>query len=1077
MLSPGSLPFSESHQDTPNLHGRIQGPKGLQDRPEPPRVARESACQTQPLLGLPRLLASHPRLTQPREVMARPKVSDNDDANEKAWIAYLREWLRSQDDLVGRDTAAAQSSSPATAVPIGVSRSADSISPSTRPGHVRQLSQGSRQLPNATGPQPQVRPGHQRNPSSQGSTGPALSADSTMSPGPGHHRSFSQQSSVGHSPSELSASLSSSTGPPSGHQRKTSLGGSGSGGHLRTHSRSLSQTASSTSVSFRPAPLIEDAQEDGERPSYEPIDLPPFVQSAGEGFYPSPSPSPVEVRLKTHPIPSPVGPSGGPSSALEPVPARRLQGSHSRNASANIQPQRLSQILSSKKSLPDLRQPHAQIIGERQASGLGRSRIAGAPNVMRGVPSAGEMIDAEAALRQASSRAVSRKMSDDTLRRPITGSTPSLAATASRQPFYASCAPQESAILEVNPREGSRDSYFRRLSTLQGSTIPKSVPPSILALVDSARGLLFALSQVEQAIRQHSAAAIDNGYTGVLASVLGHAGEYTDRMIDSLDRFDSVSRRASMPPPAIIIGVIEASRDGVQKFGKVVDVFAAHTKMSAPKTAAVNDQSFADVRFARTLVLLLFGAIGEVAFAWKAMAPIIEAVAPLLRETAAASSTSSISSSQAQSWTPPPPPLPLSRQHHIMSSSTSSRTPISPIPERAESHSPASSSARLDGSPIVSRMGAPLPSSLLISSVASPPQSGTGSGFSTPAPTPGPPSQAARSKSRRHAGSFSTKDVQIGSHIPPMPSPQPNGHHREDSAVLETPVIPIGKSCSSPPGGRSTPLRSALRDPFMASPSTLQTTTSSPAPAVSTSYDILPFSASDPFPVPAGSSADSQQQQQPFLSPRPHQTQLPPPGGSSGPSIGRTPGESSSTTPETTSFVRYHPPAGGHSAQSSISSSVGTPVSPSMSRERSYFDGGGGPSSSLLDVVGSSGGGGAGGSSRVMDEELLDNIENGVEIALSVWVLLEQDLGWASVSHSLAEARLCSKTLTPASSSSLHRSCPSTKAAHLRHRNASLTSSRRSSKPMPLPVGFIRRFTRRPREGRRRSSTRPSSSS
>lgn len=311
------------------------------------------------------------------------------------------------------------------------------------------------------------------------------------------------------------------------------------------------------------------------------------------------------------------------------------------------------------------------------------------------------------------------------------------------------------------PIEGSRDSYFRRLSTLPASTIPAHMPPSLLRLIDSARGLLFGLAQIQSTLRRNPTSPLDERFAGVLSRVLTPAAVATDGLINALDRFDSTSRRASQPPARVVRGVVEALKANVGAYGKVVAVLIIQLKLSSSKlvhststsslssapqpTASSHRENFEDIRFTRTLLLNLYGAMGEISLGWKSMLPTLPEISPLLRDPNA----------------PPRHPLttptgtPQGRQQRLLSTTSSSRLVMSPVPERIEQSGSGTSPSVQSGA------------------------GGTGLEGLSPGTTPFPPSS--------------------NSVVPPLPTPsalsaQPNGpatngtvsHHRTHSRTLSS---------------------------------------------------------------------------------------------------------------------------------------------------------------------------------------------------------------------------------------------------------------------------------------------------
>lgn len=253
-----------------------------------------------------------------------------------------------------------------------------------------------------------------------------------------------------------------------------------------------------------------------------------------------------------------------------------------------------------------------------------------------------------------------------------------------------------------------RNSYFRRLSTLPSSTICTAIPPSLLSLIDAARSILFAVCQVYQTLQHYTVYAIDERLSSVLRKVLDPASMYMMQLINSLDRFDSMSRR-TLPSPAVCKSVIECCKDTASVFGKAVAVLALQLKV-----LATHD----DVRYLRQMLLVLYGATAEISHAWQAMNPHIDAVKPLLREHRKP---------------------PVTKSHPLQS--PSSRTFAASAATGSESAS--------------------APATILPGNFSNP---------STSRPhiiqPPGALGIGRARTARRHAGSFSSKDVEIGKKLP-----------------------------------------------------------------------------------------------------------------------------------------------------------------------------------------------------------------------------------------------------------------------------------------------------------------------
>ena len=400
-----------------------------------------------------------------------------------------------------------------------------------------------------------------------------------------------------------------------------------------------------------------------------------------------------------------------PSTNLSVPPPIPTAAGHNRGASYTAT-QRLSGNLTAKKSLPDLRLSHAQILQERRNDGQpteesrplglgintpGSTRFQGGPSVWNPSSSSTPTWGKDRP------RNLSRKGSGDLLRQMKgTGEM-----GAKRDPGEGQLA------------DDSRNSYFRRMSTLPVSTISKAIPRALLKFVDAIRGILFALSQLHSALRQYLVIAVSDRVASVFSRVMEPAGTYMNNLINALDRFDSMSRR-STPPVKAIRDVLNTTKESIAVFAKVVAVL----RLQLPALKA------GDVRYTRTLLLMIYGSIAEIGCSWRAMGPLMVDIHPLLTE-----------SSHAMAKV-------LGNQTMVATGSLTGRTPISPIPERSESGTP--------------------------SSVARSTASNTaGHSFQSADESPVQAGLNGRSgRSRRQGGSFSTQDVERG-----MLMTSPRGPH------------------------------------------------------------------------------------------------------------------------------------------------------------------------------------------------------------------------------------------------------------------------------------------------------------
>ena len=374
--------------------------------------------------------------------------------------------------------------------------------------------------------------------------------------------------------------------------------------------------------------------------------------------------------------PSPEIPIDTPQISLEDqidALAKHLHGQHGRNASYSVSLLH-SPVhgLSLKKSLPELR------TFQLSADNRSRSRTPALNgNDAPSLPNA----------------------------RPFNGSATSSNDTIRKAP---------GRVLQESPRasplpamDGERNRYFKRLSTLPASTISKAVPASLLNTIDACRGILFALSQIYTSLHHYAVYAINDRLASVIWKVLYAAPNFLQTLIGALDRFDNHCLRGT-PPPSACRGVLEACRDCVSVFTKVVGVLQIHLKVLAGAD---------DVRYSRTLLLMLYGSMAEISNSWQSMAPHMEAMTALAKDAR-----------------PLNPPSPVTSGGSGSPSTEAARAVVRDIRTISETE-----------------------------------EAGVGGPASATTPTHriGPPAaRVARSNNRRHAGSFSTKDVHIGRSMP-----------------------------------------------------------------------------------------------------------------------------------------------------------------------------------------------------------------------------------------------------------------------------------------------------------------------
>ncbi|WFD29635.1 RAM signaling network component [Malassezia sp. CBS 17886] len=209
--------------------------------------------------------------------------------------------------------------------------------------------------------------------------------------------------------------------------------------------------------------------------------------------------------------------------------------------------------------------------------------------------------------------------------------------------------------------------YFRRLSALPEA--PTGTPAPVLKFVDATRGILFALSQIYQALNQHISVSTEERLVAQFQRVLNAAGRSMSALVRALDRFDAACEPA-VPDAGTIRSILEACAESLRAFRRTVTVL----HMQLPQL----EQSV-DVRFSRTLLLMLYGSMNEVRNSAVIMAPHVAAVAPYVGTGKPAASSG---------VHPAPPgaltPSPASAVADLPQPSTASSPPLSATRSRVQ---------------------------------------------------------------------------------------------------------------------------------------------------------------------------------------------------------------------------------------------------------------------------------------------------------------------------------------------------------------------------------------------------------
>ncbi|KAG4306387.1 hypothetical protein PORY_000375 [Pneumocystis oryctolagi] len=148
-----------------------------------------------------------------------------------------------------------------------------------------------------------------------------------------------------------------------------------------------------------------------------------------------------------------------------------------------------------------------------------------------------------------------------------------------------------------NPQRGP-DAYFKRFSTLPET---KHIFLKSIKVIETSRGILFSLSQVYQGIRQYVMFCTDPSIKGTINMFLYTANIHIGTLTNALEEYETKDPSSK---PSDVISTCCAC---IEAFKQVIGVFHKHIKKITIK---------ADIRYTRTLLLLLYGAAVEIQNSW-----------------------------------------------------------------------------------------------------------------------------------------------------------------------------------------------------------------------------------------------------------------------------------------------------------------------------------------------------------------------------------------------------------------------------------------------------------------------------
>ncbi|CCJ30741.1 unnamed protein product, partial [Pneumocystis jirovecii] len=142
------------------------------------------------------------------------------------------------------------------------------------------------------------------------------------------------------------------------------------------------------------------------------------------------------------------------------------------------------------------------------------------------------------------------------------------------------------------------DIYFKCFSTIPET---KRIFLKSIKVIETSRGILFSLSQVYQGIRQYVIFCTDPSIKGTINLFLYTANIHIEALANALEEHETKN------PNSEPSDVISACCACIEAFKQVIGIFHKHIKKITMK---------ADIRYTRTLLLLLYGAAVEIQNSW-----------------------------------------------------------------------------------------------------------------------------------------------------------------------------------------------------------------------------------------------------------------------------------------------------------------------------------------------------------------------------------------------------------------------------------------------------------------------------
>ncbi|CAG8642205.1 8125_t:CDS:2, partial [Ambispora leptoticha] len=169
------------------------------------------------------------------------------------------------------------------------------------------------------------------------------------------------------------------------------------------------------------------------------------------------------------------------------------------------------------------------------------------------------------------------------------------------------------SLSSLNDCINSGDGYFQKIRTL---SYAEYLQPNDISLREASRSILYSSSQILKGISQFTSfTATEKLFT----KELRNATKFNDQLVVALEQFDNDSM-TKRPDGETCVKLLKSCQSNVSVFRSLISALQ-HQLRNITQLAE-------NIRYSRTLLLTLHGAIAEIKFAWETISPLLKDYTP-----------------------------------------------------------------------------------------------------------------------------------------------------------------------------------------------------------------------------------------------------------------------------------------------------------------------------------------------------------------------------------------------------------------------------------------------------------------